>query len=62
LDAQTLERIAAGASYRVVVNSVPKSFKPDGPHAAQELYAHNCTTISDPSVIKEVRWLTPKAL
>lgn len=49
-------------SYRVVVNSVPKSFKPDGPHAAQELYAHNRAAILDPSVIKEVRWLNPKAL
>jgi hypothetical protein len=49
-------------SYRVVVNSVPKSFKPDRPHAAQELYAHNRTAILDPSVIKEVRWLNPKAL
>ncbi|KAF8144321.1 hypothetical protein K438DRAFT_1992963 [Mycena galopus ATCC 62051] len=49
-------------NYRVVVDSVPKSFKPDSPHAAQELYAHNRTAISDPSVIKEVRWLNPKAL
>ncbi|KAJ6462870.1 hypothetical protein C8R45DRAFT_752041, partial [Mycena sanguinolenta] len=49
-------------SYRVVVNSVPRTFKPDSPHAAQELYAHNRAAISDPSVIKEVRWLNPKAL
>jgi hypothetical protein len=49
-------------SYRVVVNSVPKSFKPDRPHTAQELYAHNRVAILDPSVIKEVHWLNPKAL
>ncbi|KAJ7258047.1 hypothetical protein B0H12DRAFT_1070276 [Mycena haematopus] len=41
-------------NYRVVVNSVPKTFKPDNPHAAQELYAHNRAAIADPSVIKEV--------
>ncbi|KAF8210758.1 hypothetical protein K438DRAFT_1958979 [Mycena galopus ATCC 62051] len=48
-------------SYRVVVNSVPKSFKPDSPHTAQELYAHDRMVITDPSVIKEVHWLNPKA-
>ncbi|KAF8209494.1 hypothetical protein K438DRAFT_1960487 [Mycena galopus ATCC 62051] len=44
------------------VNSMPRSFKADGPHSAQELYAHNCVVISDPLVIKEVCWLNPKAL
>ncbi|KAF7336268.1 hypothetical protein MVEN_02175000 [Mycena venus] len=48
--------------FLVVVNSVPRTFKPDGPHAAQEIYAHNRGAIADPSVITEVRWLNPKAL
>ncbi|KAF7372602.1 hypothetical protein MVEN_00123100 [Mycena venus] len=48
--------------YLVVVNSVPRTFKPDGPHAAQEIYAHNRGAVADPSVITEIRWLNPKAL
>jgi hypothetical protein len=46
----------------IVVNGVPRSFNPVSPQATQELYAHNRSAISDPSVITEVRWLNPKAL
>jgi hypothetical protein len=45
-----------------VVNGVPTSFKPSSPTAAQEIHAHNCGTIANPSVISEVRWLNPKVV
>jgi hypothetical protein len=47
---------------QIVANSVPLTFNPSSPSAAQELYAHNRSVFTDPSVIAEVRWLNPKVL
>ncbi|KAJ7809670.1 hypothetical protein B0H13DRAFT_2385116 [Mycena leptocephala] len=47
---------------QIVVDGIPTSFNPSSPSAVQELYAHNRTTITDPSIIAEVRWLNTKVV
>ncbi|KAJ7032657.1 hypothetical protein C8F04DRAFT_1261740 [Mycena alexandri] len=47
---------------QIVVNSIPTTLDPSSPSAAAQLYAHNRSVFSNPSVIVSMQWLNPKAV